>query len=82
MDLGVTEKVKPLRDKVSEMVSNDIEPLDKEFHEEVGKHHSGSRWQLTDRQLEILSYLKDLAKKRGLWNFYRLTRTCPRETQR
>ena len=70
MDLGVTEKVKPLIDKVSEMVSNDIEPLDKEFHEEVGKHPSGSRWQLTDRQLEILSYLKDLAKKRGLWNFW------------
>ena len=55
---------------ISEMVSNDIEPLDKEFHEEVGKHSSGSRWQLTDRQLEILSYLKDLAKKRGLWNFW------------
>ena len=70
MDLGVTEKVKPLIDKVSEMVANDIEPLDKEFHEEVGRHPSGSRWQLTDRQLEILSYLKDLAKKRGLWNFW------------
>ena len=66
MDLGVTEKVKPLIDKVSEMVSNDIEPLDKEFHEEVGRHPSGSRWQLTDRQIEILTYLKDLAKKRGL----------------
>ena len=70
MDLGVTEKVKPLIDKVREMVTNDIEPLDKEFHEEVGRHPSGSRWQLTDRQLEILSYLKDLAKKRGLWNFW------------
>ena len=45
MDLGVTEKVKPLIDKVSEMVANDIEPLDKEFHEEVGRHPSGSRWQ-------------------------------------
>ena len=33
MDLGVTDKVKPLIDKVRQMVSDDIEPLDQEFHE-------------------------------------------------
>ena len=70
MDLGVTDKVKPLIEKVRQMVSDDIEPLDQEFHEEVGKHPSGSRWQLTDRQMEILSHLKNLAKERGLWNFW------------
>ena len=70
MDLGVTDKVKPLIDKVRQMVSDDIEPLDQEVHEEVGKHPSGSRWQLTDRQMEILSHLKNLAKERGLWNFW------------
>ena len=70
MDLGVTDKVKPLIDKVRQMVSDDIEPLDQEFHEEVGNHPSGSRWQLTDRQMEILSHLKNLAKERGLWNFW------------
>ena len=70
MDLGVTDKVKPLIDKVRQMVSDDIEPLDQEFREEVGKHPSGSRWQLTDRQMEILSHLKNLAKERGLWNFW------------
>ena len=70
MDLGVTDKVKPLIEKVRQMVSDDIEPLDQEFHEEVGKHPSGSRWQLTDRQIEILSLLKNLAKERGLWNFW------------
>ena len=70
MDLGVTDKVKPLIEKVRQMVSDDIEPLDQEFHEEVGKHPSGSRWQLTDRQIEILSHLKNLAKERGLWNFW------------
>ena len=69
MDLGVTDKVKPLIDKVRQMVSDDIEPLDQEFHEEVGKHPSGSLCQLTDRQMEILSHLKNLAKERGLWNF-------------
>ena len=70
MDLGVTDKVKPLIDKVRQMVSDDIEPLDQEFHEEVGRHPSGSRWQLTERQMEILSHLKTLAKERGLWNFW------------
>lgn len=70
MDLGVTDKVKPLIDKVRQMVSDDIEPLDHEFHEEVGKHPSGSRWQFTERQMEILSHLKTLAKERGLWNFW------------
>ena len=61
MDLGVTDKVKPLIDKVRQMVSDDIEPLDHEFHEEVGRHPSGSRWQLTERQMEILLHLKTLA---------------------
>jgi len=70
MDLGVTDKVKPLIDKVRQMVSDDIEPLDQEFHEEVGRHPSGSRWQFTERQMEILSHLKTLAKERGLWNFW------------
>ena len=70
MDLGVTDKVKPLIDKVRQMVSDDIEPLDHEFHEEVGKHPSGSRWQFTERQMEILTHLKSLAKQRGLWNFW------------
>ncbi len=70
MVLGVTDKVKPLIDKVRQMVSDDIEPLDQEFHEEVGKHPSGSRWQFTERQVEILNHLKSLAKERGLWNFW------------
>ena len=70
MDLGVTDKVKPLIDKVRQMVADDIEPLDQEFHEEVGKHPSGSRWQFTERQMEILTHLKSLAKERGLWNFW------------
>ena len=70
MDLGVTDNVKPLIDKVRQMVSDDIEPLDQEFHEEVGKHPSGSRWQFTERQMEILTHLKSLAKERGLWNFW------------
>lgn len=70
MDLGVSERVKPLVEKVRDMVTNEIEPLDAEYEAEIGKHPSGDRFQLTDRQLEILSSLKTKAKERGLWNFW------------
>ena len=70
MDLGITKKVAPLVDAVREMVSNEIEPLDAEFHAEVGKHPSGNRFQHTERQIRILDELKIKARERGLWNFW------------
>ncbi|MGR3270667.1 acyl-CoA dehydrogenase [Thalassococcus profundi] len=70
MDLGITDKVRPLIDKVRRMVEDEIAPLDAEFHAEVGKHPSGDRFRHTDRQLEILDGLKAKAKERGLWNFW------------
>ncbi|SMC63508.1 acyl-CoA dehydrogenase family protein [Primorskyibacter flagellatus] len=70
MDLGVSDKVRPLIAQVRAMVETDIAPLDAEFHAEVGKHPSGDRFKHTDRQLEILNKLKALARERGLWNFW------------
>ncbi|WP_425037638.1 acyl-CoA dehydrogenase family protein [Primorskyibacter sp. S187A] len=70
MDLGVTEKVRPLIEAVRRMVEDEIAPLDAEYHAEVGKHPSGDRFQHTARQLEILDGLKAEARKRGLWNFW------------
>ncbi|MGH1413739.1 MAG: acyl-CoA dehydrogenase family protein [Pelagimonas sp.] len=70
MDLGVTDRVRPLIEAVRRMVEDDIAPLDAEFHAEVGKHPSGDRFQHTERQLEILDGLKALARERGLWNFW------------
>ncbi|SIN99686.1 acyl-CoA dehydrogenase family protein [Vannielia litorea] len=70
MDLGMTPRVKELAAKVRQMVSEEIEPLDAEFEAEVGKHPSGDRFQLTDRQLEILDTLKASARAKGLWNFW------------
>ena len=70
MDLGVSERVKPLIEAVRRMVQDEIAPLDSEFHAEVGKHPSGDRFQHTYRQLEILDTLKTEAKARGLWNFW------------
>ena len=67
MELGVSERVAELRDKVREMIENDILPADEEYLAEVGK---GERWQHTPRQTEILDGLKAKAKAAGLWNFW------------
>ena len=70
MDLGMSDRVKPLIEKVRHMVATEIAPLDIEYHQEVGKHPSGDRFQHTPRQLDILGELKAKAKERGLWNFW------------
>ncbi|WP_371832854.1 acyl-CoA dehydrogenase family protein [Mesorhizobium koreense] len=68
MNLGMTERLKPLHEKVSRMVREEIAPLDEEFLAEVGK--GGDRWTFTARQTEILDRLKAKARERGLWNFW------------
>ncbi|ETX15980.1 acyl-CoA dehydrogenase [Roseivivax halodurans JCM 10272] len=70
MDLGMTERVRPLVEAVRSMVEDEIAPLSVEYHEEIGRHPSGNRFALTDRQLEILRDLKGRARERGLWNFW------------
>jgi acyl-CoA dehydrogenase len=68
MNLGMTERLKPLHEKVGRMVREEIAPLDEEFLAEVGK--GGDRWSFTKRQTEILEGLKAKARERGLWNFW------------
>ena len=70
MDLGVTDKVRPLLEQVRKMIAEEIAPLNDAFFAEVGKHPSGDRFKHTPRQLEILDELKAKAKARGLWNFW------------
>ncbi len=67
MDLGMSERVSELRDKIADMVQNEILPLEEEYLEEVAK---GDRWTYTPRMTEILESLKAEARKRGLWNFW------------
>ncbi|MEM7215291.1 MAG: acyl-CoA dehydrogenase family protein [Pseudomonadota bacterium] len=67
MDLGMTEKLRPIHEQVVKMISEEIQPLDEEFQAEVQK---GSRWEYTQRQTDILEGLKAKAKERGLWNFW------------
>ncbi|WP_418153061.1 acyl-CoA dehydrogenase family protein [Litorimonas sp. RW-G-Af-16] len=69
MDLGMSERVKPLVEKVRDMMQNEIMALDDEYHHEVGKA-PGGRFAFTDRQTEIRETLKKKAKAAGLWNFW------------
>jgi acyl-CoA dehydrogenase len=68
MNLGMTERLKPIHERVSRMVREEIAPLDDEFRAEVGR--DGDRWKFTQRQTEILEGLKAKARERGLWNFW------------
>ncbi len=69
MDLSLTPRGRELRNAVAAMVSDDIAPLDAEFHAETGA--TGNRWEHTPRQAEILDGLKAKARDRGLWNLWR-----------
>ncbi|MBZ9859265.1 acyl-CoA dehydrogenase family protein [Mesorhizobium sp. CA12] len=68
MNLGMTERLKPLHQRVAAMVRDEIAPLGEEFLAEVGRN--GDRWAYTARQTEILDGLKKTARERGLWNFW------------
>jgi len=70
MDLGMTDRVRPLVEAVRRMVRDEIAPLDAEYHAQVGRHPSGDRFAMTKRQIEILKSLKEKAKAQGLWNFW------------
>jgi len=51
MDLDIPERLIPVRDKIDQFVRERIDPLTEEYYDEI---NVGDRWQLTDRQLEIL----------------------------
>ena len=67
MNLGLSEEMAEIRDRIRDFVTNKVEPLELEYHEEVSV---GSRWSHTPRQDEILDGLKDEARAMGLWNFF------------
>ncbi len=68
MDLGVTDKVRPLVAAVRAMVRDEIIPREEEYEAEIGR--SGDRFQPTARQVEIRESLKTKARDKGLWNFW------------
>ena len=67
MDLGVSERVKPLIEQVRRMTRDEIMPLEEEYEAEIAK---GDHFEITPRQAEILEGLKAKARERRLWNFF------------
>ena len=67
MDLGISDRVAPLLEKVRQFIAEHIIPVEPEFIAEI---ESGDPFELTDRQLAILSGLKERARSAGLWNFF------------
>lgn len=68
MDLGVSDRLKPILEKVTKLMREDVLDADVEFHQEVGK--TGDRWKMSDRQHEIINTLQAKAKEQNLWNFW------------
>lgn len=68
MNLGISEKLQPLLDKVTKLMHEEVLAADEEFHHEVGK--TGDRFDMTPRQTEILDGLQAKAREQGLWNFW------------
>ena len=67
MNLGVTDRLRPILDNVRSFIKDRVVPLDDEFLAEV---NNGDRWTLNERQTEILEGLKNEARKQDLWNFW------------
>jgi acyl-CoA dehydrogenase len=68
VDLGVTEKVRPLIAAVRAMVRDEIIPLEEEYDADVGR--DGDRFKPTARMVKIFADLKARARAQGLWNFW------------
>ena len=68
MDLGATDKVRPLVSAVRAMVRDQIMPMEEEYHAEIGRE--GDRFKPTARMTEIMETLKQKARSQGLWNFW------------
>ena len=68
MNLGITDKVRPLIAAVRAMVRDEIMPIEAEYEAEVGRE--GDRFKPTARMVEIFAGLKARARSQGLWNFW------------
>jgi acyl-CoA dehydrogenase len=67
MNLELRNDLVDVREKIRGFVVENVEPLEQDYHHEVGV---GDRWSHTARQDEILDGLKEEAKSKGLWNFF------------
>ncbi|MFM7783949.1 MAG: acyl-CoA dehydrogenase family protein [Gammaproteobacteria bacterium] len=67
MDIGISDRLRPILDEVKRFIGQEILPVEDEYHREI---ETGGRWHFTERQIAILEGLKARARERGLWNFF------------
>ena len=67
MNLGLSDELVVIREKIRKFVEEKVEPVEHEYHEEVSV---GDRWSHTPRQDEIMEGLKQDARSLGLWYFF------------
>ncbi len=67
MNLGLSEELTEVREKILRFVAEQVEPVEREYLAEIDV---GDRWSHTPRQDEILNGLKREARRQGLWNFF------------
>ena len=67
MSFAMRPEMRTLLGQVTEMIREEVMPLEAEYQAEIGK---GDRWTYTERQADILDGLKAKAKAAGLWNFW------------
>jgi len=63
MDLGISERVKPLINDINQYIEDHIVPNEKVYAQQV---EAGGRWTET----AVMEEVKEKAKARGLWNFF------------
>ncbi len=63
MDLGISERVKPLIDDINDYIKDHIVPNESVYAAQV---EAGGRWTET----AVMEEVKEKAKERGLWNFF------------
>lgn len=67
-DLRMSEKAKPLFEKVKAFIRDEVDPITDEFHR-LGEGRE-DRWSWGPGQLELLGEVQKKAKAQGLWNFF------------
>ena len=68
MELGLSAKVKKIRDEVRNFIDDEIRPKERQYFDEVGS--TGSRFEFTKTMLSTLDGLKKKARDKNLWNFW------------
>jgi acyl-CoA dehydrogenase len=67
-NLALSDKARPLYERVKQFIAEEVEPITEEFHR-LGEGRAET-WSWAPGQLELLQVAKDKAKAQGLWNFF------------